>query len=47
MITLVLLILNGSSLFIADKKDNHKGLNEFEFRQDPIIFYGVSSPRSS
>ena len=44
VITLVLSILNGSSLFIADKKDSHKGLNEFEFRQDPIIYYGVSSP---
>ena len=44
MTTLVLSILNGSSLFFADKKDNYKSLNEFEFRQDPITYYGVSSP---
>ena len=29
---------------LADKKDNYKSLNEFEFRQDPITYYGVSSP---
>ena len=32
---------------LADKKDNYKSLNEFEFRQDPITYYGVSSPWSS
>ena len=32
-------------LFIlADKKDSYKSLNEFEFSQDPITYYGVSSP---
>ena len=29
---------------LADKKDNYKSLNEFEFRQDPITYYGVSFP---
>ena len=29
---------------LADKKDNYKSLNEFEFPQDPITYYGVSSP---
>ena len=29
---------------LANKKDNYKSLNEFEFCQDPITFYGVSSP---
>ena len=29
---------------LADKKDSYKSLNEFKFRQDPITFYGVSSP---
>ena len=28
----------------ADKKDNYKILDEFEFRQVPITYYGVSSP---
>ena len=32
---------------LADKKDNYKSLNEIEFRQDPISYYGVSSPWSS
>ena len=48
MTTLVLSILNGSSSFLQirspDKKDNYKSLDEFEFRQDPITYYGVSSP---
>ena len=44
MATLVLSILNGSSLFLQTRKDNYKSLNEFEFRQDPITFYGDSSP---
>ena len=44
MTTLVLSILNGSSFFLADKKDNYKSLNEFEFHQDPFTYYGVSSP---
>ena len=26
----------------ADKKDNYKSLDEFEFRQDSITDYGVS-----
>ena len=29
---------------LADKKDYYKSLDEFEFRQDPITYYGVSSP---
>ena len=29
---------------LADKKDNYKSLNEFEFCQDPITYYGVSFP---
>ena len=29
---------------LADKKANYKSLNEFEFRQDPITYYGVSFP---
>ena len=29
---------------LADKKDNYKSLHAFEFRQDPNIYYGVSSP---
>ena len=29
---------------IADKKDNYKSLDEFEFPQDPITYLGVSSP---
>ena len=44
MTTLVLSILNKSSFKLADKKDHYQSLNEFEFRQDPITFYGVSSP---
>ena len=47
MTTLVLSILIGSSFILADKKDNYKSLNEFEFCQDPITYYGISSPRSS
>ena len=31
-------------IILADKKDNYKSLDEFEFRQDPITYYGVSSP---
>ena len=31
-------------IILADKKNNYKSLNEFEFRQDPITYYGVSSP---
>ena len=29
---------------LADKKDNFKSLDEFEFRQDPMAYYGVSCP---
>ena len=29
---------------LADKKDIYKSLDEFAFRQDPITYYGVSSP---
>ena len=28
---------------IADKRNKYKSLDEFEFRQDPITYYGVSS----
>ena len=42
--TLVLSILNGSSLFLQIRRTTIKSLNEFEFRQDPITYYGVSSP---
>ena len=42
MATLVLSIVNGYSF--ADKKNNYKSLDEFEFRQDPITYNGVSSP---
>ena len=28
---------------IADKKDNYKSLDEFEFCEDPITYYRVSS----
>ena len=45
MTTLVLSILNGSSF--ADKKDNYESLDEFEFRQDPITYYRISSPWAS
>ena len=35
-------------LFIlADKKDNYKSLDEFEFHQDPITYYRVSFPGAS
>ena len=44
MTTLVLSILNGSSLFLQIGRITIKSLNEFEFRQDPITYYGVSSP---
>ena len=44
MTTLMLSILNGSSFFLADKKDSYKSLDDFEFRQDPITYHGVSSP---
>ena len=42
--TLVLSIFEWIFFILADKKDNYKSLNEFEFRQDPITYYGVSSP---
>ena len=29
---------------LADKKDNYESLNEFEFCQDPITYFGVSFP---
>ena len=41
--TLVLSIVNGYSS-LANKKNNYKSLNEFEFRQDPITYNRVSSP---
>ena len=44
MTSLVLSILNGSFLILADKKNNYKSLDEFEIRQDPITYYGVRSP---
>ena len=31
-------------LILADRKNNYKSLDEFEIRQDPITYYGVSSP---
>ena len=31
-------------IILADKKDNYKSLDEIEFRQDPIAYYGVSCP---
>ena len=35
-------------LFIlADKKDNYKSLDKFEFYQDPITYYRVSFPGAS
>ena len=43
MATLVLSIVNGYSS-LADKKNNYKSLDEFEFCQDPITYNGVSSP---
>ena len=32
---------------LADKKDNYKSLNGFEFLQDPITYCGVSCPLAS
>ena len=32
---------------LADKKDNYKSLDEFEFHQDLITYYGVRSPGTS
>ena len=32
---------------LEDKKDNYKSLDEFEFRQDSITYYGVSCPWAS
>ena len=29
---------------LVDKMDNHKSLNNFKFRQDPIAYYRVSCP---
>ena len=29
---------------LADNKNNYKSLDEFEFCQDPITYFGVSSP---
>ena len=40
-------ILNGSSFILADKKNNYKSLDDFEFRQDSITYYGESSTRAS
>ena len=31
-------------LILADKKDSYKSLNQFEFCQGPITYYGVSCP---
>ena len=42
MTTLVPLFLNGSSFILASNKDNHKSLDEFQFRPDPITDYGFS-----
>ena len=42
MTTLVLYFM--FILFLADKKDNYKSLDEFEFSQDPITYYDVSCP---
>ena len=30
--------------FILAYKDKYKSLDEFEFRHDPITYFGVSSP---
>ena len=39
MTTLVLSNLNRSYyVILADKKDNYKSTDEFEFRQDPITY---------
>ena len=32
---------------LADKKDNYISLDKFKFRQDPIVYYGVSCPLAS
>ena len=29
---------------LADKKNNYRSLDKFEFSQDPITYYGDSSP---
>ena len=39
MSTLALSFLNGSSLILAGKKDNHKSFDEFEFLPDLITNY--------
>ena len=41
--TLVISILNGSPSFGRQEGQLLKKLGEFEFRQDPITYYGVSS----
>ena len=44
MTTLVLSILNGSSSFLHTIRTTILSLDEFEFCQDHITHFGVSSP---
>ena len=47
MTTLVLSIFEWIFFILAYNKDNYESLDEFEFRQDPITCFGVSSPLAS
>ena len=44
MTSLVPSFLDGSFFILADNKTNYKSSDEFEFGQDSIIDFGVSSP---
>ena len=44
VVTIPAFIFESIIFILADKRDNYENLDEYEFRQDPITYYGVSCP---